>query len=102
MRLSELLGCRVVSHEGAEIGRVHDVMLVQDGPMAGTGGAQFRVHGLAVGRRAFGTRLGVVPGHVEHPRWLRVIGRGRQVVPWHAITEISADRITVDQNALLQ
>ena len=101
MRLSELLGRRVVSSEGAELGHVHDVLLVQDGPTAGVAGAQFRVHGLAVGRRAVGTRLGVVDGHVERPRWLRVLGRRGRLVPWHAITEIGPDRITVDADALL-
>ena len=37
MLLSDLLGVPVVTIDGDELGRVHDVVLVQDGPMGATG-----------------------------------------------------------------
>jgi hypothetical protein len=49
MRLSELVGTRVVTTEGDDLGRVHDVKLVQDGPLGVHGAAGLRLHALAVG-----------------------------------------------------
>lgn len=59
MRLSELLGAEVFASDGHRVGRVHDVRLVQDGPITGTWGAAFRVDGLVVGPGSLGVRLGV-------------------------------------------
>jgi hypothetical protein len=58
MRLTELLGAEVVDQAGQLAGRVHDVRLVQDGPLVGGFGASLRLDGLVVGRRAVGARLG--------------------------------------------
>jgi sporulation protein YlmC with PRC-barrel domain len=38
MRLSELLGAEVVDEAGRSAGRVHDVRLVQDGPVVAASG----------------------------------------------------------------
>ena len=38
MRLSDLLGAEVVDQAGESAGRVHDVRLVQDGPVLGGSG----------------------------------------------------------------
>jgi sporulation protein YlmC with PRC-barrel domain len=35
MRLTDLLGAEVVDRSGQHAGRVHDVRLVQDGPLVG-------------------------------------------------------------------
>ena len=54
MRLSDLLGADVVDEAGRHAGRVHDVRLVQDGPLVGSFGAALRVDGggcLTVGGR---------------------------------------------------
>ena len=73
MRLSDLLHSRVVDAEGADIGSVEDVRMVQDGPLLLPFGAAFRVEGLAVGRRSVGTRLGYVRGGLKGPWPLRII-----------------------------
>jgi sporulation protein YlmC with PRC-barrel domain len=97
MRLSELLRCTVDTVDGARLGHVHDVLLVQDGPPASEFGAYFRVHGLAVGPHSIGTRLGITQGHVERPALLRrVFGWSAVVVPWSAVREIDAGTIVVD------
>jgi hypothetical protein len=59
MRLSELLGAEAVDQAGRSACHVHDVRLVQDGPLVGGFGASLRVDGLLVGRRAVGARLGL-------------------------------------------
>ena len=54
MRLTDLLGAEVVDRCGQRAGRVHDVHLVQDGPLVGGFGAGLRLGRLIVGRRAVG------------------------------------------------
>ena len=58
MRLTDLLGAEVVARCGQPAGRVHDVRLVQDGPVVDGFGAALRLDGLLVGGRAVGARLG--------------------------------------------
>src|SRR5215218_2242776 len=67
MRLSDLLGAEVVDGTGGSAGRVHDVRLVQDGPVVGGFGAALRLDGLLVGRRAVGARLGYDRGKMKGP-----------------------------------
>jgi hypothetical protein len=98
MRLSEILGKEVVTTDGRSLGHVHDVRLVQDGPVIAEWGAAFRVHELAVGRRSFGTRLGYDRGEVDAP-WLvkRVVGpRPARHIPWSAIREHDDERMVVE------
>jgi len=96
MRLTELLGLRVVTTSGRVLGTVHDALLVQDGPPRGSLQASFRLHAVAVGRRSFGTRLGFVSGHVATPRFLnRLLGQQLTLVPWDAIVERDAERLLV-------
>ena len=84
MRLSELLGRKVVSESGAQLGRVHDVRgELVDG--------RLRITGLAAGNLGILERYGVgthgsggpgrakVHGHAIIP-WQRVIRVGREVV----------------------
>src|SRR4051812_44625366 len=65
MRLSDLLEHDVTTVDGRRLGQLHDVRLVQDGPITGIGDATFRLHGIVVGKGGFGTRLGYVtrPGY---------------------------------------
>jgi hypothetical protein len=71
VRLSDLLGCDVHDLSGASIGRVHDVRMVQDGPLRGGTQASIRVDAVLVGRRAWATRLGYQRGGVRGPWLLR-------------------------------
>jgi uncharacterized protein YrrD len=99
MRLSELLGAEVVDQAGRSAGRVHDVRLVQDGPLVGGFGASLRVAGLIVGRRAVGARLGYERRDMRGPLlvkllvgWLFHDGR---YVAWDRIRSIKPDRIMI-------
>jgi hypothetical protein len=99
MRLSDLLGAEVLDQAGRSAGRVHDVRLVQDGPVTGGFGAGLRLDGLIVGRRAVGARLGYDRGRMKGPLpvrllagWLRHDGR---YVQWERIRSIEPDRIVI-------
>jgi sporulation protein YlmC with PRC-barrel domain len=96
MRLSELLGREVVTVAGEHLGRVHDVLLVQDGPLQTNRTAALRLHALAVGRRSYGTRLGYAQGTVHGP-WLfhKLLGSQPTIVPWHDVVAREAERIVV-------
>jgi sporulation protein YlmC with PRC-barrel domain len=91
MRLSELLGQRVVSASGADIGQVADVRLVQDGPLLTSMQAALRVDGLIVveGRtiRLFGYERHVGPAAL---RWLfhRRLGAVRYL-PWRDVADVT-------------
>jgi hypothetical protein len=99
MRLSDLLGAEVLDQAGRSAGRVHDVRLVQDGPVTGGFGAGLRLDGLVVGRRAVGARLGYDRGRMKGPLpvkllagWLRHDGR---YVEWGRVRSIEPDRIVI-------
>jgi hypothetical protein len=122
MRLNDLLGREVVTTDGETLGRVHEALLVQDGPVLsevgaaattvtsaghdgeahadatmGAVGAAFRVHALAVSRRATGMRLGYAQGIVQAPALLRrLFGRPPTMVPWAAIVSLEENRVVVD------
>ena len=97
MLLSELLGVQVVTTDGDELGRVHDVVLVQDGPVGANGRAGLRLHALAVGSRSLGSQLGYSQGTVTGP-WLlrRLLHRPPRLIPWPAIVQRDEHRIVVD------
>ena len=100
MRLSELLGRDVVTVDGEHLGEVHDVLLVQDGPLQTNETAALRLHTLAVGRRSIGIRLGYTQATVRGPWLLRkLLGRQPTIVPWHNVVSRGADRIVVRQEA---
>jgi hypothetical protein len=101
MLLSELLGTRVETTDGEDLGRVHDVVLVQDGPLGARGQAGVRLHALAVGRRSFGARLGYSQGTVKGPWLLRVLlQKEPRLIPWPAIVRRNNERIVVDAERL--
>ncbi len=99
MLLSDLLGVQVVTTNGDELGRVHDVVLVQDGPAGAHGQAGLRLHALAVGSRSLGSQLGYAQGTVRGP-WLlhRLLHRPPRLVSWSAIVERDEHRIVVDES----
>jgi sporulation protein YlmC with PRC-barrel domain len=95
MRLTELLGLSVVDADGARVGRVADVVLVQDGPLRGPYQASLRVTGLIVVERRhirlMGYERDVRPALV---RWLvhRLAGTVRHV-RWEDVAGIDADGV---------
>jgi len=103
MRLSDLLGADVVDQAGNSAGHVHDVRLVQDGPLVGAFGASLRVDGLIVGRRSIGARLGYERGQMRGPLpvklvtgWLYHDGR---YVAWDRVRAVEEDRILISGSA---
>jgi uncharacterized protein YrrD len=99
MRPSDLLGADVVDEAGHSAGHVHDVRLVQDGPLVGAFGASLRVGGLLVGRRSIGARLGYNRRKMHGPLlvklavgWLFHDGR---YVDWDRIQSVEEDRIVI-------
>jgi len=96
MKLSELLGRDVVTVDGVSLGKVHDVLLVQDGPIQANQSAALRLHALAVGRRSYGTKLGYTQGTVSGPWFLkRLFHREPTIIPWHDVVSRGDDRIVV-------
>ena len=100
MRLTELLGAEVVDHAGQLAGRVHDVRLVQDGPLlAGGFGASLRVDGLIVGRRAVGARLGYDRRRMKGPSPVKLLfgwaHHDGHYVEWDRIQRIEPGRILI-------
>jgi hypothetical protein len=98
MRLSELLGTEVRDADGERVGRVHDVRLVQDGPVQGAFGAALRVDGLVVGRggrNGLAVRLGYHRQRVNGPyvlnRLVLAMERGARFVPWSQVDGIDGD-----------
>jgi hypothetical protein len=101
MLLSDLVGATVATTTGEVLGRVHDVVLVQDGPLGAQAHAGLRLHALSVGKRSFGTRLGYSQGTVQGPWLLRILlQRDPQLVPWTAIVRRDHERIVVDADRL--
>jgi hypothetical protein len=102
MRLSELLGTEVRDVDGVRVGRVHDVRLVQDGPLLGSFGAALRVDGLVVGqggRNGVAVRLGYHRQRVNGPyvlnRLVLAMERGARFVPWSAVDHVDRDVVRV-------
>jgi sporulation protein YlmC with PRC-barrel domain len=97
--VSELLKCVVVDEDGDRLGRVHDVRLVQDGPMLGGFESTFRVDGLVVGPGSVATRLGYDRAGVKGPWSVKVLFerlRGAShYVPWDRIRDIEAGTILI-------
>jgi hypothetical protein len=99
MRASDLLGAELVDDRGVSLGRVRDIRLVRDGPIAGTFGAAFRIQGLVAGPRSLGSRLGFERSTMRGPlplkalfRWLH---RGSHFVEWERVQSIEADWIRI-------
>jgi len=95
-RLSELLDHEVVDERGHDLGIVHEVHLVQDGPQVAGLDRALQLHGLYVGKGGVARRLGYVRGVMEGPWLLRVLlSRGTvRYVPWSRVQSVT-DRITV-------
>ena len=100
MRLAELLGCRLFDCDGTEIGSVHDVRFVADGPpYPGTGMPSYRLDALIVGARAVGDRLGYTRRDMKGPWPLTVLfprlARHSYLVRWEDVTRFDRPRIEI-------
>lgn len=103
MRLSELLHSRVLDADGRDIGHVHDVRLVQDGPVLEGFGHALRVQGLVVGAGSLGVRLGYHRHGVRGPalvKWpaLRLERRARYVA-WADVDQWDGDVVRLRARA---
>ena len=97
MRISDLIGSRVVCSNGAPVGKVHDVRLVRRGPTRGDFGATYRVEGLLIGAVGVGARLGYHRSSVGGP-WMvaalmRRVRSGARHVGWAHVAAITADTV---------
>jgi sporulation protein YlmC with PRC-barrel domain len=96
MRASDLLGSEVLDVRGEHVGHVRDLILVQDGPPIGPGGAAFRAHALGLGAPAIGVRLGF-RRDVRGPSPLRALFTAlhnrMRVATWTEIAAIEEGRI---------
>jgi hypothetical protein len=103
MRLSELLGAEVIGEAGGSAGRVHDIRLVQDGPMIGGFGASLRLAGLIVGRRALGARLGYEHASMKGPLPVKLLAgwlhRDGRYVAWDRVRAVEQGRILITGSA---
>ena len=99
MRLSDLLRCEVVDSGGASIGRVQDVRCNREGPDQGAFGPSYRIHGLVVGKRSFGARLGYDRADVKGPlpvkAFFRRLHAHDRFVEWPQIAKIEEDKIVL-------
>ena len=86
MRVSALLGLRVATESGDQLGRVHDVR----GELTPR---RLKPTGLVVGRLGFLERLGFgAPGSASRLR-------GHDVVPWSAVVRADARGVVVRDGA---
>ena len=95
MRLAALLGNSIVDRSGRDLGTIHDVRLVKDGPSIGSFGAAYRVHSLLAGRPSIGVRLGVHRDEVKGP-WpitalFRRLHAGIVAVHWNEVWSIGEE-----------
>jgi sporulation protein YlmC with PRC-barrel domain len=99
MRASDLLGSLVTGADGTAMGHVHDLRLVQDGPMIGTFGAALRIDASLVGPTAIGVRLGFGRSGVRGPWPMKAlferIHDRLRVVDWTLVRAIEDGRIIV-------
>lgn len=99
MRIGELLASTVVDRDGARLGGVKDVRLVQDGPYIEGFGNALRLDGLVVGGGGLAARLGYHRHGVRGPALLRwafgAIERRAFYVPWRDVDRCEGDRITL-------
>jgi sporulation protein YlmC with PRC-barrel domain len=103
VRVSDLLGAEVLGAHGAELGRVYDVRLVQDGLVVGPFGASLQLRSLLIGVSAIGARLGFERSDMQGPWPLRAAfsalhGRIRPAA-WDEIASIEEERIRLRTDA---
>lgn len=99
--MAELTRSRLLDVAGREVGHVHDLRLIQDGPVhEATGRAAYRVAGLVVGPGHLGMHLGFGSRDVRGPWLLRAplarLARRARYVPWSRIERIDDGVVQID------
>jgi hypothetical protein len=92
MRLRDLLGSELATVEKGSLGRIHDVRLVQDGPLVGSFGAALRLAGLLAGPASVGVRFGYTRGHMDAPALVAAVLRTRgqlRFASWDDVVSVS-------------
>jgi hypothetical protein len=94
MRLSDLMGCRVFTESGRELGRLHEVRVRRRNP--GDGGHTqlgWIVDGIVVGKRGMLERLGVRGAQSSAPTL------DLDVIPWGDLVALEEGRAVVRDRA---
>ncbi|MCW2571246.1 MAG: hypothetical protein JWO88_1304 [Frankiales bacterium] len=96
MRAADILGAEVVGPDGARLGMVLDVRLVQDGPMLGADCA-LRIDGFVVGRRWLASHLGYDRANVNGPALVNAIVQrlcaGNRYLPWDHVAQLAPGHV---------
>jgi hypothetical protein len=102
MRLSELLGRRVIDGSGRDLGRVHDVRLRGPGVASvqtALGSPAFRIDGLIIGTGGLADRLGFDRAGVRAPALVRVVAlallRHPVYIPWSRVTRLAQGQVEI-------
>jgi hypothetical protein len=104
-RLSDLLGARVTTLEGREIGHINDVRLAPGQSIHGVR-AELLVAGLVISDRHAGSMLGYDRRPDQGPWLVRTLVRRlhshASYLPWTAVEHVAWDqkRVTVDPSAM--
>jgi sporulation protein YlmC with PRC-barrel domain len=97
MRASEVIRARVIDADGADLGKVEDVRVVQDGPYIEGFGAALRIDGLIVGKATLAARLGYDRSQVRGPALLKALfgalERRAHYVRWEDVEAIEDRRV---------
>jgi hypothetical protein len=97
MRASDLLESRVFDAERNDLGQVHDIRMVREGPVQGVFGPGYVVKALIVGPAAVGVRLGFDRSGMKGPGWLKALfrwlHRDARLVEWSLIGRIEGKEI---------
>lgn len=90
MRVSELLGFRIVGEGGEEVGRVFDIRVRRRaGSSRDRADQVWRVEGIAFGRRGLRERLGLPAARTRSP------DLSDEVIAWDRVIEIDPETETV-------
>lgn len=100
LRMAELSGSALIDSSGQQVAVVHDLRLVQDGPLhEGTARAGYRVRGLVVGGGTLGLFLGYGGREVAGPALLRVplarLARRARFVDWSLVEDITPGEVRI-------
>jgi sporulation protein YlmC with PRC-barrel domain len=97
MRLAGFLGKSIVDRSGRDVGTIHDVRLVKDGPAIGSFGASYRVHSLLAGSPSIGVRLGLHREELKGPWPLKAlftrVHAGIVTVHWNQVWSIEEEAV---------
>jgi hypothetical protein len=96
MRAADILGAEVVGPDGARLGMVLEIRLVQDGPMLGADCA-LRIHGFVVGKRWLASHLGYDRANVNGPALVNAVvqwlTKDNRFLAWDDVAQLAPGHI---------